>query len=652
MKKPFMGCAYYPEDWAEEQIDYDISMMKKAGITCARIGEFAWRKMEPERGRYDFKWLHDVVDRLGEAGISVVMGTPTATPPIWLIREYPDVAVLNESGIRKNHGGRRHCCSNNPRYIEACDSIVHAMGREFGKDKNIIGWQIDNEIYLQGCVCGYCINRFRNMLKAKYKTVDELNRQWNLNLFSQAYDSFEDIPPAVNAWHNPHILLEWRKSQCDAHIDFIHRQADILRQYTTAPIGTDMMPVNGVDYEKMNEKLDVVMFNHYNVPSNLHQLNFWFNYLRTLRDRPFWNTETAPTWNGSTAIGQYLKPEGFCRVNSWLPVALGGEANMYWLWRQHWAGHELMHGSVLSPEGRPTHTFGEIQQTCEEFERASDFIMSTMVDTNVALHYTSLNYNMLEIQPLVADNPYTHSVMRTERALVSAGVCHDVIGARADLCKYKLLFSPYMLTLEDGDLSERIEQWVKNGGVWVAGPMTDQRNSIGAHYTDRAMGILERMTGVRLEYGIPTDGCYLKAHWSDGSELCHEKWVECYSAGGETLAEVTKGHSALVGKSVISKFNYGSGKIILCGTVLDVKDCVRLVNTALEEAGITAYKTEGMLTVVPRVGDDMSGLVLCECGYENAAVELPYPMTDVLSGRHFEAGKMQVEPYGVYVLVK
>ena len=652
MKKPFMGCAYYPEDWAEEQIDYDISMMKKAGITCARIGEFAWRKMEPERGRYDFKWLHDVVDRLGEAGISVVMGTPTATPPIWLIREYPDVAVLNESGIRKNHGGRRHCCSNNPRYIEACDSIVHAMGREFGKDKNIIGWQIDNEIYLQGCVCGYCINRFRNMLKAKYKTVDELNRQWNLNLFSQAYDSFEDIPPAVNAWHNPHILLEWRKSQCDAHIDFIHRQADILRQYTTAPIGTDMMPVNGVDYEKMNEKLDVVMFNHYNVPSNLHQLNFWFNYLRTLRDRPFWNTETAPTWNGSTAIGQYLKPEGFCRVNSWLPVALGGEANMYWLWRQHWAGHELMHGSVLSPEGRPTHTFGEIQQTCEEFERASDFIMSTRVETNVALHYTSLNYNMLEIQPLVADNPYTHSVMRTERALVSAGVCHDVIGARADLGKYKLLFSPYMLTLEDGDLPERIEQWVKNGGVWVAGPMTDQRNSIGAHYTDRAMGILERMTGVRLEYGIPTDGCYLKAHWSDGSELCHEKWVECYSAGGETLAEVTKGHSALVGKSVISKFNYGNGKIILCGTVLDVKDCVRLVNTALEESGITAYKTEGMLTVVPRVGDDMSGLVLCECGYENAAVELPYPMTDVLSGRRFEAGKMQVEPYGVYVLVK
>jgi beta-galactosidase len=654
MKRPFMGSAYYPEDWPEDQIEYDIFMMKKAGLTCARIGEFAWHKMEPERGKYNFNWLHNVVDRLAKAGISVVIGTPTATPPIWLIREHPDVAELNEAGVRKKHGGRRHCCSNNPNYIEACDGIVHAMGREFGKDKNIIGWQLDNEIYPhgKGCVCEYCINRFHRHLKSKYGTIDNLNSQWNLNLFSQAYDYFEDIPPAVNAWHNPHIMLEWKISQSEAHIDFIHRQADILREYTSAPVGTDMMPMNCADYEKMNEKLDVVMFNHYNEPSNLYQLNFWFNYLRPLRNHPFWNTETAPTWNGSTAIGQHLKPEGFCRVNSWLPVALGGEANMYWLWRQHWAGHELMHGSVLSPEGRPTHTFGEIQQTCAEFEKASEFIMNTKVDAQVALHYTSLNYKMLEMQPLISDNPYTYSVIRAQRALTSAGVCNDVIGTRADLEKYKVLFSPYMLTLEDGDLPERIKRWVRNGGVWVVGPMTDQRNSIGAHYTDRAMGMLEQMTGVQLEYGIPTDGSYLKAQWSDGTELCHKKWVECYSEGGQVLAKVTAGHSALVGKTVISKFNYGKGKIILCGTVLEAKDYVRLVNISLGEAGITAYKTEGTLTVVPRVGNEKSGIILCECGYENAAVELPYPMTDVLTGKCFDAGRMIVEPYGVYVLEK
>jgi len=140
MKTPFLGCAYYPEDWDESQIPYDIQKMKEAGITCARIGEFAWRKMEPARGQYDFAWLHNVVNALGEAGIAVVMGTPTATPPIWLSREHPDVFVLSESGSRANHGGRRHCCSSNPYYLEASDAIVHAMGREFGDDPYIIGW--------------------------------------------------------------------------------------------------------------------------------------------------------------------------------------------------------------------------------------------------------------------------------------------------------------------------------------------------------------------------------------------------------------------------------------------------------------------------------------------------------------------------------
>lgn len=654
MKKPFMGCAYYPEDWNEDQIDYDISMMQKAGITCARIGEFAWRKMEPQRGVYDFGWLHNVVDRLGQAGISVIMGTPTATPPVWLVREHPEVTVLNDKGVYQNHGGRRHCCSSNPDYLEACDSIVHALGREFGNDKNIIGWQLDNEIYTfgNGCICEHCLKRFRGVLKSKYKTIENLNAQWNLNLFSQAYDSFDDVPPAVNAWHNPHIIFEWKRSHNDAHIDFIHRQADILREYTNAPIGTDMMPVNGVDYERMNENLDVVMFNHYNVPSNLSDLPFWFNYLRTILPRPFWNTETAPTWNGSSKISQFLKPEGFCRVNSWLPVALGGEANMYWLWRQHWAGHELVHGSVLSPEGRPTHTFGEIQKTCREFEKASDFITATTVEAQVAVHYTSLNFCLFEAQEIINDNSYTAAAIRACRAVTRCGACPDVIGAKAGLDKYKVLFSPHMMTLEDGDLSARIEEWVKNGGVWVAGPMTDIRNSVGAHYTDRAMGMIERLTGAKLEYSVPTDGSYLKAEWSDKSELLHRKWVECYSNDGQVLASVTKGHSALNGKAVISKFRYGMGEIILCGAVLEPDAYARLADIALTDAGVKTYKTDGELTVAVRRGDGRSGLVICECQNEPAWIELEASMTDILTDKTYHAGKMEIEPYGVYVLEK
>lgn len=95
VQPPYLGVAYYPEDWPESQMDYDIAMMQKAGITVARIGEFAWHKMEPRPGEFHFDWLHQVVNRLGDAGIAVVMGTPTATPPIWLLKQHPDAARQN-----------------------------------------------------------------------------------------------------------------------------------------------------------------------------------------------------------------------------------------------------------------------------------------------------------------------------------------------------------------------------------------------------------------------------------------------------------------------------------------------------------------------------------------------------------------------------
>lgn len=120
-KKPFLGVAYYPEDWPESEMDYDIAKMKEIGISVARIGEFAWKKMEPREGVFDFDWLHKVVDKLAEADIRVIMGTPTAVPPKWLTLLDEEMLVEDECGHRLSHGGRRHVCSNNPTYIAHCD---------------------------------------------------------------------------------------------------------------------------------------------------------------------------------------------------------------------------------------------------------------------------------------------------------------------------------------------------------------------------------------------------------------------------------------------------------------------------------------------------------------------------------------------------
>lgn len=654
MKKPFLGVAYYPEDWDESDIPYDIAKMKEAGIGVARIGEFAWHKMEPVEGQFEFGWLHHVVDSLKENGIRVIMGTPTATPPIWLIRSHPDVALLGSDGIRVRHGGRRHCCSNNPHYIQASRNIVTRLAEEFGRDENIIGWQIDNEIYSfgEGCCCPHCMEEFHKHLEKKYGTIDELNRKWNLNLFSQAYDRFDEIPPANRAWHNPHLIYEWKTFQNESHIRFVHMQADILGKYVSAPIGTDMMPINGLDYEKVNEKLDVVMFNHYNTEENLGDSLFWFDFLRTIKDRPFWNTETSTCWNGSEAIHQVMKPEGFCRINSWLPVALGGEANLYWLWRQHWAGHELVHGALLYPSKRPFHIFGEVQTVAKQLDQASDFLTDTAVDTPIALHFTSKNWNLLEAQPVFGGFHYSDRLVQDfHLPLTRMGLRPDVIGAKKDLSPYKILLSPYMLTLEDGDLPARIEEWVKNGGIWIAGPMTDIRNAIGAHYRENETGMIENLSGCELTYSIPDGKGYLTTIWSDGTVFKGNHWFELYTPGREanSMVSVTAGHSAVVGKSVVTQIGVGKGKILLLGSIPSEQDLVRIVRLAAEEAGVDIPEVTGNVAVVPRVGKGRRGLILAEYGNAGASCVLKSPMTDILSGKSYD-GKVELAPYEILIL--
>lgn len=652
---PYLGVAYYPEDWPNDQIDFDIAKMKEAGINAARIGEFAWHRMEPKPGQFDFAWLHHVVDKLGAAGIAVVLGTPTATPPRWFTVAHPDSLRETDVGVRTNHGGRRHCCSNHPAYREASARIVEAMAREFAKDPYVIGWQCDNEIYEggDGCLCEYCQQRFLTALRQKYGTVEALNKAWNLNLFSQAYDRFEDIPLPVHAWVNPHHRLEWRTTQNDAHVDFIHMQADILHRYVSVPIGTDTMPFGAMDYREMFDKLDVVQFNHYNVPENLQNVCFWFDFLRTLKKHPFWNTETATCWNGSVSVGQSIKPENFCKLNSWLPLALGGEANMYWLWRTHWAGHELTHGSVLDSSGRPQHIWGEVQETAAEFQKAAAFLNETRVEAEVAIHFTARNWNLWATQPLFNGADYMQLFNDLfYRPLLDLGVRTDGADAAQPLENYRFLASPMMMTMDEKELPERIRTWVANGGVWLTGPLTDIRNYDGAKFENKPFGFLEDLLGECWRYGIPDAEGRIQTEWYDGTCFHGSRFFQTFDLpdGAEPWVQITAGHSALKGQAVVFHKPYGKGHVIVLGTFPSPDDMRKLYTRALNLTGIDCGASpDGNLVVVPRRGASRKGLILAEYANRGGRYRLEQPMTDLLTGRTL-TGEIQVKPYEVLVL--
>jgi beta-galactosidase GanA len=650
---PYFGAAYYPEAWPLEQVDEDIALMKKAGMNVMRIAEFAWSRMEPQEGQYDFAWLHTVVDKLGKAGLATILCTPTATPPAWLVSRYPEVLLVNENGLPSQHGARRHVCSNSPVYRDHCGRIAARMAGEFGRDPNVIGWQIDNEIYpwTRGCCCPVCHRLFQDAMRSRFGTIEALNAAWGLHLWSQDYTSFAELPiPATRTWHHPSLLTAWMAFQSDSYVAFSDHQAGILHRHATQPVGTDMMPLMGLSFHAIHRKLDLVQYNHYNTMENLWQAPFWMDLCRPLKPAPFWNTETSTCWNGSVAANGYREP-GFCRANSWLPFALGGEANLYWLWRAHWAGQELMHGSVVSSAGRPLHIFDEVREIGAGLKKAAPFLNGTRpVNTGLALHYSSLAWWLFEFQPTVNKFNYRDALLHhIYKPLTEAQFRPDLIDAAADLEPYRLVLSPFLPVLDEAGLRERLLRWIRAGGTWIAGPFTDIRDLEAAKFPHAPYGTLEEWAGVRVRYEIPGDPRTFGLRWNDGGEAQGGIWFDSYELkGAKALAAYTEG--PMKGLAAVVERKIGKGRLILLGTQLPHADYQKLLEAAAKQAGVRPVATaDANLLVVPREGKAGRGRIVVETGNRPATMKLDGPAMNLLTGRKHR-DSVTVPPYGVMVL--
>ena len=162
-----LGAAYYPEHWPEELWPEDIRLMREAGLTVARLAEFAWSTLEPVEGEFHFDWLERAISALADAGIVSVLGTPTAAPPAWLVQQHPDLMAVDESGRRVQFGNRCHYCVNSPEFHATTQRIVGAMAERFGSNPHVIGWQLDNE-YNRVCCCDRCRRLFQRYLAEKF----------------------------------------------------------------------------------------------------------------------------------------------------------------------------------------------------------------------------------------------------------------------------------------------------------------------------------------------------------------------------------------------------------------------------------------------------------------------------------------------------
>ena len=665
-EKIYLGAAYYPEDWPETQIDEDIAIMKEMGFNSMRIAEFAWSTMEPEESKYDFSLFRKVVDKLLENDIDIVMCTPSATPPVWLTNGYPDMLKMDEHRLRTLHGGRRHCCSNNIHYQEYTKKIVAEMAKEFKDDKNIIAWQLDNEICTdtgdrgRGCFCPVCSSKFISHLEKKFDNdIKKLNKIWNLSLWSMEYQSFDQISaPFPNAWHHPSLVVEWLIFQSDSNAEFLDMQAEVLRENgVKVDIGTDMMPTNLQQYPRTNSNLDLVMFNHYNDKENLHLAELWMDYIRNIKNKPFMVTETDAAWTGSTYTHRF-KPEGFCRANSWLPIALGGIANMYWLWRMHWHGQEIMHGAVLTSCGRPNYTEHQIREVAKGFQSASNFLNNAPVEKSpISVHFSSRAWFDFSIQPISVDfkdasmwSPGYFSTFSdvTYPSITNLGYRPDLIDLENDFSNSKILITSYVQYIPEETLA-RIKEFIENGGIWVVGPLSNIRGENGERFTHAPYGVLEEWTGVKVKYSVPSTP--FNICWTFAEDSLSKVECTALEAGSsESWGVYTEG--PLKDYSAITCTNVGKGKIIILATQPDLKTMERLVSKVSDISGVTpVLSASENISITPRKGENSEGFVAIELMNKKGFVDIEGEMEEIISGKTI-SGRVEMKEYEVLVCKK
>lgn len=549
---PSLGVCYYPEHWDEAVWTDDATRMVDAGLSWVRIGEFAWSRIEPEPGRFDWGWLDRAIDTLGGAGLKVVLGTPTATPPRWLVDQHPDMLAVDAEGRPRGFGSRRHYCFSHVGYLSECRRIVTALVERYGKNTHVAAWQIDNEYGCHDTTLSYspaALSGFRDWLAQKYQSPDALNRAWGNVFWSMEYSDFSQVglPNLSVTEPNPaHVLDFWRYSS-DAIVRFNRCQAEIIRAQSDAPLIHNYMGnITDFDHFAVGADLDIASWDSYPLGFLLDRVDtsdaakhayarqgdpdfqaFHHDLYRAVGRGRVWVMEQQPgpvnwaPWNTAPL-------PGMVRLWSLEAIAHGAEVVSYFRWRQAPFAQEQMHAGLLRPDGRSAEGLGEARAVAEDITAIGP------VDVPVAPVALVFDYTSAwawAIQPQGQDFSYFSVVFDAYRALRRAGLTVDILPPDTDrLADYKLVLIPGLFAWNDG-LFQQIKH---HTGQVLSGPRAGSRTEDFAIPIPLPPG-LDGVTVNRLE-SLPPG---LTEPMAGGGKV--QRWFEHLSGEAEVVFRTENG---------------------------------------------------------------------------------------------------------------
>jgi len=673
------GVAYYPEYMPSDRLDKDVEMMQKAGITVVRVGESTWSSWEPRNGDFQFAWMQRVLDRLHQAGIRAILGTPTYSIPTWLYKEHPEILVthngtappLNDpyaptypsSDTPGYYGPRQNYDFLNPNFRQHAERVIRQIVSHFKDHPAVIGYQIDNETFPTGIPTQYTNSAFLERLKQKHQTPETINKIWGLAYWGQLVDRWEDLPPR-NGILNPGYKLEWENFQHDIVTDFLSWQAKIVDEYKRADQFVTQDFSGGVhtnlDQWAIARNLDIVAENPYFETQNrLDARGIWMSgdLGRSLKHTNYLVTETNAQTIGWDSRTQYPQYPGQLRLVVYTHLAAGANMVEYWHWHSLHYGQETYWKGVLSHDLEPNRTYAEVSHVAGELKKLGPQLVNLKKNNSVAILFSADSANALSYMPVSDSVNYMTVLRQMYNALYDLNVEPDFVQAGdPNLARYKVLLVPPLYSASD-ELLQQISDYVKSGGQVVMAFKSGFTNQYSTVRDTMAPGPLRSAAGFHYqEFTNLAEPKRLKPDpYGVGQQNQGSVWEEFLVPDtAEVVASFDDSHWHF---PAITRNKYGSGTLTYEGTFLTDTLQREIIRDALKRARLTGPDQSLPTAVKVRHGRNAQQRMLhYYLNFSDTEQSVSYPYrdgADVLSSVAVKQGQtLKLRPWDLAIVVE
>ena len=617
METVLYGAAYYSEYMPYERLEQDVKLMQQAGISVVRMGESSWGLWEPEDGRFEYAWMDRVIDRMHNAGIKVILGTPTYSVPAWMYKEHPEIFITRFGGQTITFGYRQNTDLLNPTYRRYCERVIRKLLEHYKDNPTVIGWQIDNETSA-GAAANHDVQAgFVNYLQKKFKTVDALNQVWLLNYWGQRLNDWSEIPPQEGII-NPGWKLEWQRYQQWMTTDFLSWQSSIVNQYKRPEqfITHDLAgpPRSEVNEHDISRTMDVMAVNPYHGTQDQFDglgSTMAGDYTRSLKRTNYLVTETNAQTIGWDSKEQFPPYDGQLRLDVYTHFSSGANMVEYWHWHSIHNGQETYWKGVLAHDLEPTRAYAEVSRTAHELQRVGPEIVDLKQVNQVAILYSNDSAYGIEFMKFSDKVNYRTILDQMYGTLYRNNVGLDFIFPEStNFSDYKVILVPPLYVASD-ELLNRLVEYVRGGGHVVMAFKSGFTNEYSSVRWSMAPGPLRKAAGFRYqEFSTLAKPLALKDDpLQAGADNKVSAWADMLILeGAQALAYYD--HPFFEKYPAITRNHFGSGTLTYEGTVLSDTLQTKMLLDVLQIAGLAGPDQELPASVRVKHGTNRNGKVI------------------------------------------